>query len=348
MNVDVEDLVPHTIRAWITVIVLGSVLYLLYYGVVFNSLVGVYTTELFATSPSRPYSENALSKSLEVRVDYPRHLASFGYRWIYVTIYNNDDKPAENIRVWFSANADRRAGEVVSPNNALIFPYLYHGKNYVRRSVEFDEIPPGGVVSDRLPVLAPWGEVITGTLYMEEADSKTLCNPPAMSLKFDSRNWEGKVITGTLHMEKANSKATPAKLLDLGSRDWDMNVIQSLAHGLIEFVLLPPWANGFLILAVLIITGLQDSRELDERILYRKEWCLSLLRVVMRDIGSVSVIVIFVWMSLFLPFGPGTLWSLPVVSVTVGTLCWFLQREVTKRFLTEYRSNNHRRMASEG
>lgn len=316
-NINVKHLIPNTVRSWLTILLLAPIVYLLYYCLVFGSLVKVYRGQLFGVAPYSSYSKSTLSRSLKVRVYYPRHLASFGYRWIYITIYNSGSKPVEHVKVWFSATPDERVGENISPNNVVIFPSLYGGKNYIDKSVEFAEIPAKGVVSGRLPVIAPWGQVVTGALYIDEAN-----------------------VAGN-----KDAHSSPSVLLKLDKSKWDVNVIQSWSHGLIEFGLLPPWANAFLILAILIITGLQDSREPDERVLCLKEKYLSLLRVMIRVAGSMAVVVLFVWFFLFLPFGIKTLWGLPVASLVVGTVCWFLHRKVSNRFLAVYRSNNHREIA---
>ena len=328
MSVDVENLVPHTIRAWVTVILLAFLSYLLYYGLVFNNLVKVYKDQLFATVPCGEYSESSLSRSLNVTVYYPKHLASFGYRWLYVTMRNSSGKLIKDVKVWFSATPNREAGEDVSHNSVLIFPYLYKDKNRLSRSIQFAEIPPDGVVSGRLPVLAPLGEVVTGTLYIA-----------------------GEVVTDTLHSarsgtaELAGVYSSRSALLNLGSNEWDVDTYRSLSHGLIEFVLLPPWANGFLILAILVITGLQDSREPEEHVLSLEEWFWSLLRLAIRVVGSISAVALFVWGFLFAgPFGPTTLWGFAAASLIVGIACWFLHPKVTERFRTVYRSNNHRRI----
>lgn len=146
---------PKTKQGWFAAICLIFGLFILYYVILFGVLRTFYETALYtamsgdiAPMNCEGDSEGTL-KEMAIRISMPRHMAPFGARWFFITIYNNGQQSIENVRLWVRLQSENGR----EPEQWNI-PSLFGGMNLVNKSLEIERIEPHSVASGRLPVYA--------------------------------------------------------------------------------------------------------------------------------------------------------------------------------------------------
>lgn len=144
---------PKTKQGWFAAICLIFGLFIFYYVILFGVLRTFYETALYTAMAGNidplnceDDSEGTL-KEMAVRISMPRHMAPFGTRWVFLTIYNNGQQSIENVRLWVRLQSENGR----EPERWNI-PSLFGGINLVNKSLEIEQIEPHSVASGRLPV----------------------------------------------------------------------------------------------------------------------------------------------------------------------------------------------------
>ncbi|HDQ05258.1 MAG TPA: hypothetical protein ENN36_00855 [Candidatus Bathyarchaeota archaeon] len=149
---------PGSRRGWIAAATLIVLAFLFYYLHMFQVLLDFYDSALYSIQPNfhpiEPVAEYSLCNfeeleflsSLEVRIDSPHHIASFGRRWIYLTVRNNGDRSIEDVEFWLVLDKDQ---SIIS----WAMPFLFEDAT-LQRSAHFARLDPGAEVSGRIPVFA--------------------------------------------------------------------------------------------------------------------------------------------------------------------------------------------------
>lgn len=222
--------IPKTRTGWIAAGLLVVVAFLAYYLWMFPILLGFYESALHTTEPTIEAwePENCCEEELEalgnvtVRVNSPYHIASFGRRWVYVTLWNQGENPLEDTEFWLELSPEGDPEAIES----WALPFLFGGSSLVQRSIHFGQIDPHAAVSGRIPVFATRDVEVTMQMRLGDCIAQALVDEDS-------------------HLEvflKHNRK-------------------RFLAHSLVETILLPPWSNGFLVVAAFIVSCLAEPDE---------------------------------------------------------------------------------------
>jgi len=232
-----EWLFPNTRRGWVAAIILAVMIFFLYYSFIFPHLLQFHQTVLYAA----PIEVEAKAGGPVVRIDEPESIAALGIRWVYITIRNRGTEPIRDVRVW-PAPPPKRESSLLGNEDVWILPYLFGSSTVAERSVGFEEIPAHATLSGRIPLFA--SQRITRVLWISWSDQ-----------------------SGSEHL---------SSLLDeqghVHQSSWEANSVKSLVHTFVEYIMLPPWSNGFIILSILILCALVDRAELDEEKFGVGEW----------------------------------------------------------------------------
>lgn len=296
MSLDLRDIIPSSMRGWITFIWLTLITYAIYYLSLFGALMGLYREILYSIE-DYPIEEDRVY----VTVAIPEYVSNFYYNWIYLTIYNGSrDYTIYDAKAWFSLTREKPKRHPES-NELWLYPYLYNNEQLrAKQIVEFPSLPPHGTVTRRIPIIAPGEGNIEGEI--------------AISWVRDT----GK--------EKKEFKIIRPILVE-------RNYFLSLVHGTIERVMLPPWSNIFLLLLGLVIASSVDYSEPESSYLVMREKIISLLRVIIRATFSMfTVILMLLAIVIVFPFGKTKFlwqnWSLFVVLVFILRLIVFASSRI--------------------
>ncbi len=171
---------------------------------------------------------------LTLRVDAPDYIAPFGQRWLYFTIRNDADRPMSDI--WIGLEVQQPGEQTVE---GWVFPFLFRDSLLLDRPIYIKQIQPGLSVSGRIPL---WG-------------STYLSASPTLSATV--------IVTGPEVAGTGTSLPLSVKA----------NSYRYLAHSFIEQILLPPWSNGFIAIAVFIV-----CTQMERRIKPEGEWYYQVAR----------------------------------------------------------------------
>lgn len=241
---------PNSLRGWVAALLVSILIIIFYYQFIFPPILTFYKEELYVPASMIPKEEpdntlewdNILSK-IKVRIDYPRYVAPFGYRWIYVTVQNQGDSPIQGVKLWVEIPPADDGWP--RKTDVWIFPYLFGGSSTLDRILSFEEIPPHSTVSGRIPFLASeTTDTITGTLWI------SWTHPHPVD-----------AITGTLWVSWTHLRPVSFSR----ELEFKLDMMRSLSHSFLEFALLPPWSNGFIIFAAFVICAIVDRNEPDKK-----------------------------------------------------------------------------------
>jgi hypothetical protein len=235
-----ELLIPKTIRGWIASISTLILAFVLYYVFLFPYLERFYRGFLYTERVSPERSE--IIKGLTMRLDVPNYLASYGQRWLYFTIRNDTDHPISDL--WIGLEVQK--GEKRPYVEGWVFPFLYAGSTSVERSMYIEHLQPGLSFSGRLPLYgSAFGSVpseLTATVII--------------------------MATSGITNSGAGEPVALAKFpLSVKINSW-----RYLAHSFIEQILLPPWSNGVIVVAVFIVCTQLERRLNPKEECYRWLW----------------------------------------------------------------------------
>jgi len=173
---------------------------------------------------------------LTMRLDGPDYLAPYGQRWLYFTIRNDTNRPISDL--WIGLEVQKDGQDV----EGWIFPFLYRSSMSAERSVHIEQLQPGLSFSGRLPFY--------GSAFGSASP----------------------VLTATVIIASPEITAASGLTTTFPSFQVRANSLRYLAHSFIEQILLPPWSNGVIVIAVFIVcTQLERRFNLEEK-WYRWLW----------------------------------------------------------------------------
>ncbi len=221
--------IPKTLRGWVISVSVLILIFIAYYGFLFNYLERFYRGFLYTKKISEQTSEYPLN--LTLRVDAPDYIAPFGQRWLYFTIRNESNRPASDL--WIGVEIQPQGEQTLE---GWCFPFLFRDSLLLERSLHIERLQPHTSVSGRLPL---WGSTCVSSSLLVTV-----------------------TITDSETAEVRTPVTFPVKV----------NVYRYLAHSFIEQILLPPWSNGLIVVAVFVICTQRERRFQTE------EWYLQILR----------------------------------------------------------------------
>lgn len=262
--------IPESRWGWVTVVSLTVVAFALYYLVLFPHLMQFYERDLYIGQSTDPElvssscsdeARQALDR-LIIRVKSPWHVAPFVRRWISVTIRNDGELPVENVEWWLDIYPQGRMAAINSP----VLPFLFDESNTLQTSVHFTQIAPYATVTGRAPV------------FVASSAEGSVGGP--MWIRVQDCIAKIRVVGDELPLLNNNTR--------------------SLAHSLVENLLLPPWSNGLLVAVVFVASYIAEKDAEDKE---NKQQCLGLvvflnaLRYLIATWALVLFLVFIAWNS---------------------------------------------------
>jgi hypothetical protein len=208
-----------------------------------------------------------IAQKLTIRIDGPKSIAIFGSRWVYITIRNPNPEPVRDVKVWLAPSAETK-NSPLGYNDVWVLPSLFEGASVADRSVRFKEIPGYATVSGRISLFAT--QRIRRVFKI---------------------SWAG--------------REDPSSLTRIGGSEdfiWEIKPWKSLFHTFLEHIMLPPWANGFIIASVLLTCTLIDRKEPEEEKFRGMGWVISTAIVALNSLKDLLVVFAILLTLLVVPW----------------------------------------------
>jgi hypothetical protein len=224
--------IPRAVRGWMTTLILSIVAYSFYYCFFYPKVNALYRSQFYPRTYStslplncKPISGLDCSLNLYIHTNIPKFILDSGPLWAYVTVDNESEYLLSDVIIHLNTSTS-------SPDKTFLLPKI-----------------SSEVVNDqtlRVSRIFPQSQVI-GRIQILAQDSTYLDN---LDLEIGQLTVEGTVV------EKLQNVSVQA-MADTNQLRKDP--MQAIQHGVIEFILLPPWSNAILLGLVLFSSYLAEE-----------------------------------------------------------------------------------------